>query len=452
LDKSPQESTYASGETAYVLSRLAIHELLVAADSAPGRHIVNHSFWEDKLVGDLLTLRNIEPADDNFSVCRRRKPRIEGIAVNMTENAFFPSLSTPNTIIQLKNADEFGFAQTIAKKNELWPKKIWPTYVPPSINQNSNQLELLSDTAKLHRLLSEQILIVTVIRNEILMLPHFLAHHRHLGFNCFVFVDNCSDDGSREYLIGQPDVVLFSSDTDYKFSHYGVAWQQAILGNFCLGKWVLLADADELFVFKHCENRNIQDFTNEIAKNNFDAVTVLMVDMYPERSLDHADFSRQTPFVAAPMFDNPPVIHWHLGSGMYSNSMSTVSHFRHRVSANSEPHAFVSQKFAFFKYHSGIRLSEGLHYASNLKLSDQVAWFAHFKYHAGFKQKVEIEIQRKQHFNNANEYISYFNMLNENQGSFFKPGISIPFKSSMDFYHASQKPYKIAPLDQNPET
>ena len=81
-----------------------------------------------------------------------------------------------------------------------------------------------------------------------------------------IIVDNLSDDGSREYLLDQPDVVLYSADTDYNKSHYGVLWQQAILSNHCLNKWVLMADADEFLIYPGSETNDISTYLNQIEK------------------------------------------------------------------------------------------------------------------------------------------------------------------------------------------
>jgi hypothetical protein len=80
-----------------------------------------------------------------------------------------------------------------------------------------------------------------------------------------------------------------------------------------------------------------------------------------------------------------------------------------------------------------VRVSQGLHYASNLAVSNRPCWFAHFKYHAGFKDKVLTEIHRGQHFNNAAEYRRYATMLTEGKGGFGKEGISKRYESSASF-------------------
>ena len=66
----------------------------------------------------------------------------------------------------------------------------------------------------------KDILAASTMRNEMLRLPHFLDHHRKLGINHFLIVDNGSEDGTRDYLAGQPDVSLWSTDHSYRLSRF----------------------------------------------------------------------------------------------------------------------------------------------------------------------------------------------------------------------------------------
>ncbi len=427
IDKSPEPSIYADGGGGYTLSRLAMQQLLNTEKTPQGARLKASSFMEDKLIGDLLAMNLITPSNEDYDSYQRRRTFGEAMPVGMWENTFYPCLSTPTKMVHLDNHLDLAPTRAKSGSKELWPKKLWPTCWSPDIKLNKNQLELVTDTSAATVLLEHGLMVICVVRNEMILLPHFLSHYRALGVKCFVFVDNCSDDGTREYLFGQPDVILYSADTEYKYSHYGVAWQQAVLGNLCMGKWVLLADADELLVFKDSDTQSLASYIAEIETDDCDAACTIMVDMYPAGDLSEADFSQHSPFDVASWFDKPVVTPWRLGSGWFSNSSSYSSHLRHRIVPNAVPHDFVSQKYALFRYNPWVRLSQGVHYASNLKVSGRASWFAHFKYHAGFKEKIEAEIRRGQHYNNAAEYRRYAAMLLEGKGGFFKEGLSERF-------------------------
>jgi len=441
LDKSPEPSIYADGGGGYVLSRCAMATLQKNKMTHAGQQLLLVSMMEDKLVGDLLALSSIYPNNEGYVTYQRRRTFGEAVPVGMWENTFYPAKVTPVVMTHLDTDKEQKLALAIQQTDELWPKKIWPSISAPYLEARlipggtigSNQLECLSENAKLKDMYGACLHVVAVVRNEMIMLPHFLTYYRQLGVNSFIFVDNLSNDGTREYLLKQHDVVLFSADTEYKYSHYGVAWQQAVLANFCIGKWVLLVDADEMLVYPDCERIKLPEFVKNLENDGATGIRTDMIDMYPFGDLDEADFNHHSPFEVAAWFDMEPLKKWRLGSGYFSNSTYFTSALRHRLSPDSEPNAFTSQKFALFRYVPWLRFSEGLHSQSGIKLSQSVAWLAHFKYHSEFKKKVQAEIVRGQHFDNAKEYRRYAQLISETQGGFGSEEISTQYISSTSF-------------------
>ena len=255
LDKSPTPSRYADGGSTYSLSRYAIKLLLQKSVTAEGQHLIQCSYMEDKLVGDLLSLARIALSDEDLSVYIRRRTFPDAFPVGMWENSFHPSRSLPVKVVHLDTDAEMATTHHRLSANAFWPKKIWSPCQDVLLKGYSNQLELISSVDDSIKLSSEDFFVVSVLRNEMLMLPHFLDHYRSIGVKAFIMVDNLSDDGSREYIMEQPDVILYSADTEYSKSHYGVVWQQAILGNHCLNKWALIADMDELLIFQDMEHQ-----------------------------------------------------------------------------------------------------------------------------------------------------------------------------------------------------
>ncbi|WP_198036714.1 glycosyltransferase family 2 protein [Halomonas sp. GT] len=418
LDKSPEPSLYADGGGAYTLSRIALKALIEAKATPEGKRLIVNSFMEDKLVGDLLAMQGIAPNNEDYECYQRRRTYGAAVPIGMFENTFMPSAATPTQVTHLDLAEHQKIAYQVKGTDQLWPKKIWPSCWGASVKEKSNQLELISSLEKVQELTSSCVIVVATVRNEMIMLPHFLDHYRKLGVKAFIISDNCSDDGTREYLYEQPDVVLYSADTEYKYSHYGVAWQQAILANHCIGKWALIADADELLVFPGYQQRSLQSYVEEVESKGYDCIRTDMIDMYPFGDLNNADFTVDKPFEVANWHDKKPLVDWCIGSGFYSNNISSVSSLRHRIDQNAEPNAFTSQKYALLKYTPWIRTSQGIHDIANVNVLSDNVWFAHFKYHAGFKAKVKEEIKRKQHYGGAKEYQRYASMLAEANGSF----------------------------------
>jgi len=309
---------------------------------------------------------------------------------------------------------------------------LWPTTAAadPAPASGGNRLRLVSAPEQLRRLDEARLVVVCVVRDERLLLPHFLAHHRALGATAFVMVDNLSTDGTREFLAAQPDVVLYSADTDYRDSHFGVSWQQAVLAAHAQGRWALLVDADEFLLYPGCEHTPLPVLLDRLDAAGHDAARTPMIDMYPRGPLREADFARMAPAAAAAWFDRAPLLRWHVGGGLYSEAATWLSALRHRLIPHSPPNAFTAQKTALLRWRPWMRLSEGLHYVAGVRPAPQALFLGHYKYHAGFREKVLREVERKQHYDAASEYVHYLHLVAEPDSALFDPDVSVRLDGS----------------------
>lgn len=311
--------------------------------------------------------------------------------------------------------------------------RVWPPYQRPRLSGGEVASQQLIRWRQGNATEDRSPCVIAVARNERVMLPHFLGHYRSLGVRRFVIADNQSTDGTLDYLLEQPDVTVYTVDTQYRHSHYGVAWQCGMLAAHAQRSWALVADLDELLVWPGCEQEGLAALCARLQAAGHDAATVLMVDMYPEGPLQHARFDAASPFIVAPWFDARPVHRWALGSGSFSNGRTAVSAVRHRLLPDSPPNYFTAQKVALMRYSPNVRLSEGLHYASGLEPAEQPLYFAHFKYHHGFQSRVDEEIARAQHYNGAEEYRRYRALWTEAHGLMHEASLSRRFDNSHSF-------------------
>lgn len=427
LDKSPEPSEYADGGSAYALSRTAMVAALEAAASPEGRQLINVSFMEDKMLGDLLAMRGIHVAQQDYRISIRRRMFGNSIPVPSWLNSFFPSAGAPLQLVHLDTHLDQAKALEHLASPALLPRKIWPSYQDVKLGYQSNALELISSEESVARARSAEVAVVACMRNEMFMLPHFLAHYRKLGVSAFLIADNCSDDGTLEYLVQQPDVALFSVDTDYKSSRYGVAWQQAMMSAFRLGKWSLIADADELLVWQEEQRQTLPELLQTPSFLTADAVRIFMLDMYPQGALEQADFSNGDPFTEAGFADAVPFLTNTLSRGPYSDQPCWTSALRHRLIPGSRQNLFVAQKLALLRYQPWMNLSAGLHFVGDAQIAPRELLFAHFKYNADFRRKAEAEVARGQHFNDAEEYRKYLALVCEGRSVVYDPQLSRPW-------------------------
>lgn len=148
------------------------------------------------------------------------------------------------------------------------------------------------------------ILCFSTVRNEMERLPHFLRHHRMLGVDHFLIVENDSDDGTAAFLSRQHDVSLWSTNASYKAARFGVDWLTTLMIDHGHGHWCLTLDADELLIYAHHDVRTLRALTDWLDLVGRKSMGALMLDLYPRRALGQTRvIAGEDPIAAIPYFD-----------------------------------------------------------------------------------------------------------------------------------------------------
>ncbi len=141
-----------------------------------------------------------------------------------------------------------------------------------------------------------------VARNEIVRLPRVLAHHRRLGVDRFLVVDDHSDDGSREFLLAQPDVHVFIGAG--RFATQKAVWREILLTEHCQDIWTVNIDADECLVYPGMEDLDLHEFCRFLDAEGSLGLYAPMVDMYSREPLDQVQLHDDDDLLDAyPYFD-----------------------------------------------------------------------------------------------------------------------------------------------------
>ena len=263
------------------------------------------------------------------------------------------------------------------------------------------------------------ILAFVTIRNEGLRLPYFLEHHRRLGVDHFLVVDNDSDDGSRDLLAGHEDVSVWVTGHGYKQSRFGLDWLTALQRRYGHDHWCLTLDADEILIYPYCEDRNLRALTGELDAQGLRSFGAMMLDMYPKGPLAAQRYEPgQDPIEVLPWFDSgnyvvqvQPLMRnlWIQGGARARrffaaeprraptlNKVPLVRWDRSYAYVNST-HALLPRKLnAVFDEAGGERISGAL---------------LHTKFLPTVVEKATEERQRKQHFANSALYDDYYTSL-----------------------------------------
>lgn len=139
----------------------------------------------------------------------------------------------------------------------------------------------------------EAFTLCAVGRNEMYFLPAFLEHYRELGVEQFAILDDRSNDGTREYLLAQPDVVLFESKYTYSdkvelpatlsdqisSGRILYIWRALFFSRFATQGWAVQLDLDEFIQLP--AGRKLQDVAEQLDSEGSSVAYGLMLDVYP---------------------------------------------------------------------------------------------------------------------------------------------------------------------------
>ena len=447
LDLSPEMSVYCDGSTGYILSRSAVKKLTEQAYSTECVQLISSSYFEDKLIGDLHSKAQVPTTSSGYNTVIKRSIA-NGRDVQIWDYGLLPNSETNIKVLHTED-DDFRlnyYSQMHSTEAEI-PKLLYrdiTSDMEPAWASASEQAPVL-ETLRIDEKAIRNATVVAIIvgKNEQEFLPNLLQHHRDLGVEHFLFVDNASSDASIDYMLDQSDVSVFIATQDYKFSRFGVNWQETLCSHFCLGKWTLIIDSDELFMFDGFENHSIQELVSKADSEGANAVLSPMVDFYPGGTLEEADVTAEKPFYqVCEYFDSLDSMNVlsDQSYGPFSNSKVYSAGLRERIFGryNSYPQPnYLNQKYNLIKYLPSMRLIEGLHFMHGHRTFEAQCGIMHFKYHSGFHAKVMREVESGQHWNGAKEYRRYLDLFEKNATvELFDEKVSTKYESSRDLVRA----------------
>ena len=275
---------------------------------------------------------------------------------------------------------------------------------------------MIDRTAGLPR---DAILAFAVMRNESERLDHWLSHHRRLGVDHFLIVDNASDDGTAARLRAQPDVSLWSTAASYRGSRFGRDWTTWLLTRHGAGHWCLTLDADELFVFPHDDRAGLRDLVAELDRRGVGALGALMVELFPR----------------GPLAPDPPLdanaalarLRWFDGTGYRCRIQHPMGNrwvqggVRDRVFFGDRPQrAPTLNKLPLVRWRRGFAYVNSTHSLLPPRLND--AWdgpgdprlsgaLLHTKFLPGIVEKSRLERARRQHFHDPSAFDAYYSAV-----------------------------------------
>ncbi len=149
---------------------------------------------------------------------------------------------------------------------------------------------------------SGPVAIVPYYGNEAL-LPAFLDHHRRLGIEEFVFLDLSAGRKLGAVLAGESDCAVWLAPLGAA-PQRALDWLNHLRRRYGCGRWCLSLEPNELLVYRHCETRQVADFTAFLETERRDHVYALLVDLYGDKPAAGLRLEKgEDPLSVLPYFD-----------------------------------------------------------------------------------------------------------------------------------------------------
>lgn len=237
----------------------------------------------------------------------------------------------------------------------------------------------------------------SAIRNERDLLPLFLDHYRNLGVAGFIIVDNDLSDGSREFLLDQPDVELYHTASSYAGARWGTLWMDGLMQERVQHTWILYADCDELLVYDQCDSYPLDALIARLRALGERKLLAPLVDVYSQPAMP-SDL----------LFDAVPEKSHMTGGGPH-----IVGGPRYRMAAAVNSQAPCLTKYPLVRY--GPRSTfANTHFPEPAGENGHriLGRLLHLKLTPRFRGKVEEALREGQHWNDGSEYKGYARWLN----------------------------------------
>jgi hypothetical protein len=266
------------------------------------------------------------------------------------------------------------------------------------------------------------ILCFCTLRNERVRMKYFLDYYRDRGVDHFIFVDNDSNDGTREFLAEQKDCSVWWTDESYKRARFGMDWINRLLRIYGHRHWCLTVDPDEFLVYPFSDTRPIPALTDWLDASSIKSFGAMLLDMYPKGSIDAQPYQEgQNPFEIACWFDagNYSVTrNWEYGNLWIQGGPRARAFFGdnpERAPALNKTPLVNWQKHYAYASSTHLLLPRGLNHVYDEWGGEKASGvLLHAKFLDTFSAKAREELERREHYAASAEYKAYAEGLKDN--------------------------------------
>lgn len=253
-----------------------------------------------------------------------------------------------------------------------------------------------------HELRDDQAAVIVLGQNTAFYLPRLVAHHRELGIEHFVLLDNGSTDSSVECAA---DLGMIVASCALSFRDFQMEMRHAATTAFCRGGWRLVVDSDELFDYPGSSRHTLPEVLTWLNARGQTAVVAQMLDLVPEDGFTAALDSDYDQAIAA--------CEWYDVSTIEAHSyLDPALPFAHLLARNTltDPRIAILfggirrtlfgedcclSKHPLFRPGAGVDPAPHPHVASGVRCAEFSALLRHYKFTGGFREREAERVRRR---------------------------------------------------------
>lgn len=275
-------------------------------------------------------------------------------------------------------------------------------------------LTIISDTLNMSDDPCEPTILV-VVKNDLDRIRLFFKHYRNLGVKQFVVMDNCSTDGTLEWVSQQPGVRCYGIYVKYKTENR-VAWIEKALALTGYNRWYVVVDSDELLDYIGSEQHQVKDLILHAKDNGYRHLNGYMLDMYSDQPLFAEECGCNEIVSRFRYFD----VSGYYPKNYHSRIIDTeINSLRGGPRARLFKNKEISLNKQSIFYFDPETLYSNSHYLWPYQGSEGKPCsfvLRHYKFLKQDLDEFEKRIEEKSFWNGSKEYKSYLNAYQDNSG------------------------------------
>ncbi len=250
---------------------------------------------------------------------------------------------------------------------------------------------------------ADQPIVFCLLRNGMAWIEAFLHHHREMGFERFVFLDNGSTDGTLETLEREDGVTLLRTAAPYRA--YENTLKRYLVDRFGRDRWCLFVDIDEQFDWPLRDSVKLDSLVRYLQRSGANCMITHMLDMFSERAMGDLDVRGQTDFLT--IFPFYELANIRRETYNFGNIAPIAMHYGGIRKALFGTDNGLT-KVSFFRNVRGLAPFTEWHHVKKGRFADISGVLFHFPFEAGFAEKVRDAIATGRYgYHTTGEYVAY---------------------------------------------